>query len=70
MRLFINPGGGNMKIIYLECNEEELKINRTLLDAFQDIGTAIVNAFNTPVSDDLEKRIQELSGGEKQEDEE
>ncbi len=47
-----------MKIIYMECNAEEMKANRTLIDAFVDVGNAIVAAFNAPISDNFEEVLK------------
>lgn len=48
-----------MKIMYIECNEEEMRANRSLMDALTDIAQGIANAFNTPISDELEEDLQE-----------
>lgn len=48
-----------MKIIYIEANAEELKSNRTLMDAMKDIADSIVNTFNAPISDELEDAINQ-----------
>ena len=48
-----------MKFVYIEANAEELKSNRTLIEALQDVVGSIVDAFNTPVSDDFENAINE-----------
>ncbi len=42
-----------MKIIYIECNENEMKANRTFIDTLTDIAQNIVSALNSPVSDDF-----------------
>ena len=47
-----------MKIIYMECDAEEMKANRTLIDAFVDVGNAIVAAFNAPISDSFEAELK------------
>lgn len=56
-----------MKIFYVECNAEEMKTNRTLMDALTSVANSIVNAFNAPIPDELE---QELEKDEEQEGEE
>ena len=47
-----------MKIVYIECNAEEMRANRTLIDALTDAVHNIVDAFNSPVSDELEDEIR------------
>lgn len=48
-----------MKFVYIEANAEELKSNRTLMDAMKDVVDSIVNAFNVPISDEFENAINE-----------
>lgn len=48
-----------MKFVYIEANAEELKSNRTLMDAMKDITDSIVNTFNAPISDEFENAINE-----------
>lgn len=50
-----------MKIVYIECNAEEMKANRTLIDALADIANGIVDSFSSPISDEFE---EELSNAE------
>ena len=42
-----------MKLIYMECNAEEMKANRTFMDALTDIAESIVNTFNSPVPEEF-----------------
>ena len=44
-----------MKLLYVEMNAEEMKANRTLMDALTDMVHGIVDVFNSPVSDDFGK---------------
>ena len=48
-----------MKIVYIECNAEEMRANRTLIDALTDVVHSIVDAFNSPIIKDLEKDEKE-----------
>lgn len=48
-----------MKFIYIEANADELKSNRTLIEAIQYVVGSIVDTFNTPISDELEDAINE-----------
>ena len=48
-----------MKIVYIEANADELKANRTLIEAIQDVVKGIVDTFNTPISDEFENAINE-----------
>ena len=48
-----------MKIFYFEGTAEELKVNRSLMDALCDIAHGIVQMFNKPVSDETEEILQE-----------
>ena len=42
-----------MKIVYIECNAEEMKANRTFIDALVDIANGIVDGLDfVPVSDE------------------
>ena len=56
-----------MKILFVECNAEEMRANRTLIDALTDVAHNIVDAFNSQIPDELE---QELKKDEEQEGEE
>lgn len=47
-----------MKIVYIECNAEEMKANRTLIDAITDGLHNIVRDFNSPVTDEREDVIR------------
>ena len=47
-----------MKMIYIECNAEEMKSNRTFIDALTDIVNGIVSTFNSPISDELESELK------------
>lgn len=48
-----------MKFVYIEANAEELKSNRTLIEALQDVVGSVVDTLNTPVSDEFENAINE-----------
>jgi len=48
-----------MKFIYIEANAEEIRANRTLMQALQDVVGSVVDTLNTPVSDDFENAINE-----------
>jgi len=48
-----------MKFVYIEANAEELKSNRTLIEALQDVAGSIVDTLNTPISDEFENAINE-----------
>lgn len=56
-----------MKILFVECNAEEMRDNRTLIDDLTDVAHSIIDAFNSHIPDELE---QELEKDEEQEDEE
>ncbi len=43
-----------MKIFYIEANEKEMRANRTIIDVLGDLAHAVVDAFNSPVPDDVE----------------
>lgn len=60
-------GARRMKILFVECNAEEMRANRTFIDALTDVAHNIVDAFNSPIPDELE---QELEKDEEQEGEE
>lgn len=49
-----------MKIVYIECNAEEMKANRTLIDAITDAVNSMLD-FNSPVS--AEQAAGDLMGG-------
>lgn len=53
-----------MKIVYIECDAEEMRANRTLIDTLTDIAHGIVDALNSPIPNDPE---QELEKDEKEE---
>ena len=55
-----------MKIVYIECDAEEMRANRTFIDALTDIAHSIVDALNSPIPNDLE---EELEKDEKEEQE-
>lgn len=48
-----------MKFIYIEANAEEMKANRTLIEALQDVVGSVVDTLNAPVSDEFENAINE-----------
>lgn len=56
-----------MKILFVECNAEEMKTNRTFMDALTDVVHGIVDTLNSPIPDEWE---QELEKDEEQEGEE
>ena len=56
-----------MKILFVECNAEEMRANRTFIDALTDVAHSIVDAFNSLIPDELK---QELEKEEEQEGEE
>ena len=43
-----------MKMIYVECNAEEMKANRTFIDALMDIVHGIVDTLNGPAPENLQ----------------
>ena len=47
-----------MKIVFIECNAEEMRANRTLIDAITDVVHSIVDAFNSPIPNDLEEKLE------------
>lgn len=53
-----------MKILFVECSAEEMRANRALIDALTDVAHSVVDAFNSPIPDELE---QELEKDEEQE---
>ena len=48
-----------MKFVYIEANADELKTNRTLMEAIQDVVGGIVDTLNSPISDEFENAINE-----------
>lgn len=44
-----------MKIIYIECNAEEMSANRTLIDTLTDIAHSIVDALQSPVGEEVNR---------------
>ena len=48
-----------MKFVYIEANADELKANRTLMEAIQDVVGGIVDTLNSPISDEVENAINE-----------
>ena len=50
-----------MKVVYIECSVEEMRANRTFMDALTDIVDGIVSTFNSPISDELENELNEES---------
>jgi len=62
-----DTGGRGIKILFVECIAEEMRANRTLIDALTDVAHNIVDAFNSQIPDELE---QELKKDEEQEGEE
>lgn len=46
-----------MKIVYIECNAEEMRANRTLIDALTDVAHSIVDAFQSPISNEMEEEL-------------
>lgn len=46
-----------MKIVYIECNAEEMRANRTLIDALTDVVHSIVDAFQSPISNEMEEEL-------------
>ena len=48
-----------MKFVYIEANADELKANRTLIEAIQDVVEGIVDTLNSPISDEVEGAINE-----------
>lgn len=55
-----------MKIVYIECNSEEMKANRTFIDALVDIANSIVDSFNSPISDELEEELSDAESEDKE----
>lgn len=47
-----------MKIVYIECNAEEMRANRTLIDALTDVVQSIVDVFQSPISNEMEDELQ------------
>lgn len=54
-----------MKILFVECNAEEMRVNRTFIDALTDVVRNIVDTFNSPIPDGLEQEGEgkEISSG-------
>lgn len=44
-----------MKILFIECNAEEMKANRTFMYALTDAVRNIVDTLNSPITDGLEQ---------------
>ena len=41
-----------MKIVYIECDAEEMRANRTFIDTLTDIAHSIVDALQSPVGEE------------------
>jgi hypothetical protein len=48
-----------MKLIYIECNAEEMRANRTFIDALTDIACSIVDTFHEPMPDTYAEALNE-----------
>ncbi len=48
-----------MKIVYIECDAEEMRANRTLIDALTDVAHSIVDALQSPVSEEVKEPTTE-----------
>lgn len=53
-----------MKLVYIECNEAEMKANRTFIDALTDIAKSIVDTLNSPVEEDFDAVDENKQDGE------
>ena len=53
-----------MKMLFVERNAEEMRANRTIIDALTDVARSIVDTFNAPIPDDAEDMLEEAESEE------